>query len=184
MYLILAGFLFLFFKINFTLYDDSLVYIFSNVLGYLLIRIGIEKSDETEEMDMKDSLWFYVTMNLVLLLCVVFGVSVETISLSYLDAYILALTLLFGHIYLFVYPIYLFSRYISYLESRSICNQTHTIQWLLAGCILLAVFITIGVVASSAIQYLWIVVVGIQAYTLFLLKKKSQRAEFIMPFEE
>lgn len=174
MKLILSGFLFLFFKVNFTMFDYSLVYIFTNILGYLLIRLGIERSEESNEVFMKDSLWFYVTMNFILLLCVLFGVNLESISLEYIDSYILAFTILFAHIYLFVYPIYLFIQFIFYLEEQLGCLKSKRIQTVLGSSIALAIIISFSPSALSSIQYLWVIVIALQLYALVLLKKHSK----------
>lgn len=177
MKLILAGFLLLFFKVNFTIFDYSLVYIFTNIFGYLLIRIGIEKTDESDEIFMKDSLWFYATMNLILLICLLFGVRLESISLNYIDSYILAFTILFVHIYLFVYPMYLFTQFILYLEKNSMCLKVNKIQIILKVTIVLAMMISFSSFLVSSIQYLWIMVIGLQLYMLIILSKNSKMAK-------
>ncbi|GEQ32324.1 hypothetical protein B795N_02060 [Marinilactibacillus psychrotolerans] len=179
MKLILAGFLLLFIKVNFTIFDYSLIYIFTNIFGYLLIRIGIEKTDESDEIFMKDSLWFYATMNLILLLCILFGVRLESISLNYIDSYILAFTILFAHIYLFVYPMYLFMQFIFYLDRKSLCLKVSRIQNIMKVTIVLAVMISFSSFLISSIQYLWIMVIGLQLYMLIVLSKNSKTDKLI-----
>lgn len=171
MYLILSGFLLLFLKLNFTLFDYSLIYISTNFIGYLFLRLGIENSDEADELYMKDSLWFYLTLNLVLLFCRIFGVSIDNITFNYIDSYLLAATLLFVHIYLFVYPLYLFSKFIAYLELQSKCLQSKKIQTITKICVMLVILATLCSNLISDFQYLWIAVILLQLTALVLLKK-------------
>ncbi|WP_208559540.1 hypothetical protein [Marinilactibacillus kalidii] len=177
MVLILMGFLLLFLKLNFTLFDYSLIYIMTNFIGYVLLRIGIENTDEADELYMKDSLWFYLILNLVLLFCRIFDLSIDNITFTYIETYLLAAALLFVHLYVFIYPLYLFSKCIAYLELKSKCLESKTLQNIVKSCIILAITITLLGNVLAGLQYLWIIVIFMQLTVLLLLKK------YAVPFE-
>ena len=183
MYSVLMGLLLLFVKVNFTLFDDSLFYISTNLLGIFLFRMGIEKMDETDYLKEKEQMWFYVVMNIIVLFCRFFEVQVHSIGLDYFESYILASTLLIAHIYVLVYPIFLLKDVVKYTTNRLNDMRSKRMQLAIHACFILTLLTFPGSIPVVFESYLWISIVFIQIYTCLKviqtyepLKIKKQQA--------
>lgn len=160
--LVLLGMIFLFLKFNFTLLDTSLFYIMTNLFGMFLLKLGLDESECVDGQKVNDQLWFYGIMNVVLLTCRLFDVQLHGIGLEYFDSYLLALTLLFAHFYIFFYPLYIFSALLKHGTYQLQKPFSNSVNYMVIICVSLALIIVSSDTSELARTLLWTAVITLE----------------------
>ncbi|MCC5895413.1 MAG: hypothetical protein JJU16_08135 [Alkalibacterium sp.] len=180
MALVLWGMGFLFLKYNFTLQDMSLFYLMTNLFGLLILKLGLDEIESTAVQKINDQLWFYGVMNVLILACRLFDVHVYEIGLDYFESYILAVTLLFAHFYVFFFPLYIFSTLVK-LDTHLLQKPfSYSVTYMVPIAVTLALVSFLTVTTDLVRVLLWVTIIVLELHAslrLIIINKKTDKLD-------